>query len=71
MRNRDVHRADGFFLASAARARHARDAHAERAANAAPNAVGQRNRPLRWLTAPFDLRISGGTSAQAVFSSLL
>src|SRR5260370_18788583 len=43
MRKRDVYRAHGLFLASAARTRDSGDAHTQRAANLAANAVGQRN----------------------------
>src|SRR5258708_30849267 len=46
MRKRDVYRAHGLFLASAARTRDASDAHTQRAANLAANTVGQRNRHL-------------------------
>src|SRR5258708_35085706 len=46
VRERDVYRAHGLFLAAAARPGDAGDAHTQRAANLAANAVGQRNRHL-------------------------
>src|SRR6266581_154121 len=43
MRQRDVHGTDWLFLAAAARTGNARDAHAQRTANLASNAFGQRD----------------------------
>src|SRR5712692_11709976 len=48
MRERGVHRAHGFFIAATARTGDAGDAHAQRAADVAANAFGQRDRHLRW-----------------------
>src|SRR5437879_13904274 len=70
MRNRDVYRANGFFFAS--------PPGPAMPVMPTPSVLPTRRRmpsasaiPPSLLTAPFDLRISGGTSAQAVFSSLL
>jgi len=71
VRDSHMHGANWFFVGAAARASNASDADSQRAAHAPANPFRQGATATSGLTAPLAAIISAGTSAHAVFSSLL